>query len=344
MMGKNEGAVAYLRKKAKLVGNGDFLQYHCIIHQENLCAKNISLKNVMSDVVKSVNFIRAHGLNHREFQEFLDEVGAEYRDVPYFTEVRWLSRGKVLKRVFDLKDEIKRFMEMKGKQVEFFDNTIWMSDFAFLTDISIHLNELNVKLQGKQIFVHELLQHVRAFETKLRLWEIQLGKRDFSHFNCMSNCSITDTKKYVDMIVTLREEFKNRFNDIKANEISLKIMSMPWGVDVETVPSCLQLELIELQTNTILEDVFKKTNLLEFYSKYITVDEFPELRKHALKMLSLFATTYCCEQLFSNMKNVKSKARNRLTDQHLENLLRISSSNLTIDIDKLAKEKHVQEK
>lgn len=87
-------------------GNDDFFQYHCLLH-------------VMSDLVKTVNFIRVHGLIHREFQGFLVEVGAEYIDVPYFTEDRWLSRGKVLKRVFDLKHEIEQFMEMKGKVVDF---------------------------------------------------------------------------------------------------------------------------------------------------------------------------------------------------------------------------------
>lgn len=104
------------------------------------------------------------------------------------------------------------------------------------------------------------------------------------------------------MITSLREGFHDRFNEIKTNEMSFKIVSMPWGIDVEKAPNH---QLIELQTSTVLEHAFNKMSLLEFYSKCVTEEEFPELRKHALKILSLFATTYSCEQLISKMKNVR---------------------------------------
>ena len=62
-----------------------------------------------------VNFIRTKGLNHRQFKYFLEEFDSEYRDVLYHTEVKWLSRGKVLDRRFELREEIWQFMENKGK-------------------------------------------------------------------------------------------------------------------------------------------------------------------------------------------------------------------------------------
>ena len=66
MVGKNGGVVAQIRKEASLFGNEEFLRYHCsICHQENLCAKSVSSKNVIKNIVTIVNFITSHGLNNR---------------------------------------------------------------------------------------------------------------------------------------------------------------------------------------------------------------------------------------------------------------------------------------
>lgn len=58
------------------------------------------MPHVMSIVVKAVNYIRAHALNHWQFKTVLHDLDAEHGDVLFYTEVRWLSRGTVLKRFF----------------------------------------------------------------------------------------------------------------------------------------------------------------------------------------------------------------------------------------------------
>ena len=58
---------------------------------------------MMNTVVKTVNIIRTCALYHREFQAFLSDVNAEYGDVLYHSDVRWLSRGSVLKRFYSEK-------------------------------------------------------------------------------------------------------------------------------------------------------------------------------------------------------------------------------------------------
>jgi hypothetical protein len=70
MVGKNEGLVALLRKEPEL-GGRDFVHYHCLIHQEDLCAKTIGFDNAMKVIMRVINFIRTRGLNHRQFQKYL---------------------------------------------------------------------------------------------------------------------------------------------------------------------------------------------------------------------------------------------------------------------------------
>lgn len=49
----------------------------------------------------------------------------------------------------------------------------------------------------------------------------------------------------------------------------------------------------------------------------------------------MFGSTYICESSFSILKLIQNKNRNRLTDDHVENLLRIKCCPYDINIDEL---------
>jgi hypothetical protein len=106
------------------------------------------MTNAVTVVTKLVNCIRSKGLNHRQFQQFLSDMDSENGAVLYYTEVRWLSRGRMLKRVYDLKLEINLFLHMKGKSFPQITDRDWMCNFAFCVDITQYLYELNSNLQG----------------------------------------------------------------------------------------------------------------------------------------------------------------------------------------------------
>ena len=110
MVGMRKGFVSLLEKHIKEAGfQNQIIKIHCIIHQEALCAKYLEMKEVMNVVVKVVNLILSKGLKHRQFQQLLLEVDSQYSDLLYFCEVRWLSRGKMLERFFELLNEINTF-------------------------------------------------------------------------------------------------------------------------------------------------------------------------------------------------------------------------------------------
>lgn len=101
--------VGRLKDYVKTQHNRSFQHFHCIIHQQVLCSKVIKIDNVFKKVAKAVNFIRARRLNHREFTSLLNDLESNYEDLPYYTEVRWLSSHKVLRRFLQLFDEIVLF-------------------------------------------------------------------------------------------------------------------------------------------------------------------------------------------------------------------------------------------
>lgn len=172
MTGKRKGMASMVCTKAKESG-GEVVRMHCIIHQEALCAKTVQLGDV-NTVVKTVNILRARGLYHREFQAFLSDVDAEYGEVLYHSDVRWLSRGSVLQRFYLLRSEIDQFLKENGWPLHDLSDPLWLADLAFLVDLTHHLNTLNKNLQCNKQLVSHLYAHMKAFCVKLRLFETQL--------------------------------------------------------------------------------------------------------------------------------------------------------------------------
>ena len=68
---------------------------HYIIHQHALCKSVIKLNNVVDVVTKTINFIGARALKHRQFVALLEDQDNEHVDIRYHTAVRWQSLDKV---------------------------------------------------------------------------------------------------------------------------------------------------------------------------------------------------------------------------------------------------------
>lgn len=167
MVGTGIGFVGQLRSNDVNVPT-----HHCIIHQEALCGKSLCLKETMLTVTKVVNMIRGgnKSLSHRKFQSFLEDFDTEYGDLVMYTEVRWLSRGRCLERFFSLRAEIALFLAQEFPNSETNEGLIKIiksldfgKSLAFLTDISKHINFLNLNLQGKNKNIFELIGEYHIF-------------------------------------------------------------------------------------------------------------------------------------------------------------------------------------
>ncbi|XP_067943372.1 general transcription factor II-I repeat domain-containing protein 2-like [Watersipora subatra] len=347
MCGQKSGLVGRIQEKMREENAGKLTVYHCIIHQEALCGKALQMEHIMSSIKGVVNFIRAKGLNHRQFKSFLEELDSEYRDVPYHTEVRWLSRGKVLNRCFELREEICQFMENKGKDTTELRDEKFLCELAFLSDIVSHLNVLNLQLQGRGHVITDMYPAVRAFKTKLHLWKTQMVQGNFGHFPCCQTMAaeispaVLPSAQFAEKINALSAEFSRRFADFEAQKGRFELLSNPFAIDVESAPTSLQMELIELQCNDMLKSKYGSVGAAQF--PCFLPDTMPQLRTQVAQMVSMFGSTYLCEQLFSMMKVNKTPHRSRLTDEHLHSVLRLSSAqSLTPDFDELASKKRCQ--
>ncbi|GBN88859.1 hypothetical protein AVEN_182340-1 [Araneus ventricosus] len=135
----------------------------------------------INDTAQLVLFIRGVDENFKITEELAcmrslkgttKSVQSEYSDVLYYTKVRWLSAGCVFERVWQLKDDIVSFFHEKqcSAECEMLEDTEWLSDFAFFTDLLCHMNNLNVKMQGKNQFIDDIWAHLKAFKLKLNLF------------------------------------------------------------------------------------------------------------------------------------------------------------------------------
>jgi hypothetical protein len=58
-----------------------------------------------------MNFVKARPLNSRLFPVLCEEMQADHKLLLFHSKVRWLSRGKVLKRLFELRKDVRRFLQ-----------------------------------------------------------------------------------------------------------------------------------------------------------------------------------------------------------------------------------------
>jgi len=251
-----------------------------------------------------------------------------------------MARGKVQKKFFDLHEEICQFLESKGKDTTELRDEKWRCELAFLCDITMHLTTLNLQLQGRGHVITHMYNAVKAFQTKLRLWETQIQQGNLVHFPCCQtltnhvSTAVFPTAHFADKLGALGTEFTRQ----SAPNFLFELFSNPFAVDMERASVNLQMELIDLQCNDTLKAKYDSVGAAQFPS--FIPEKMAQLLLHAAQMLCMFGSTYLCEQLFSVMKMNKNPHRSRLTDAHLHSILRVSTAqNLTPNIDELTAKK-----
>ncbi|XP_067928414.1 general transcription factor II-I repeat domain-containing protein 2B-like [Watersipora subatra] len=187
---------------------------------------------------------------------------------------------------------------------------------------------------------------MKAFCVKLNLFKTQLRNFNVVHFPTLSEirtaypqANLSAKKgKYVSVIACLKTEFRQRFQDFSVIDKEIKLFATTFLVDAKEVEENLQLELIEIQRDDVLKNQHQQLSLPEFY-RSLEKEKFLMMRRHAKRMISLFGSTYICEQTFSPLTLNKSRMRTKMTDSNLHDVLRIATTKFTADLPAILRSK-----
>jgi len=104
---KDVGVISRIKQKIKECSIS-----HCVLHRHALAVKKMpsSLKEVLDESVKIINFIKSGPKNTRLFKMLCEDMVSLHTFLLLHTEVRWLSRGKTLTRLFEMKPEVRIFL------------------------------------------------------------------------------------------------------------------------------------------------------------------------------------------------------------------------------------------
>lgn len=152
----------------------------------------IKYVHLTKPAIKTTHFSRSKALCHRNFQQFLFDIQAEYGDVVHHNDVSLLSRRSELQRFYSLRGEIKP----SGQPMPELSDPVWLADLGFLVDTTKHLNTLIMSLQGQNAVASQLYSHIKAFGTKLQLFQRHLLKTQPNTTNFPGNNDQFSTGQY----------------------------------------------------------------------------------------------------------------------------------------------------
>ena len=272
-------------------------------------------------------------------------MDADHLNLLFHTQVRWLSRGNTLLRVFELREELREFLRLQKKDewVKLLESGDWLSKLCYLTDIFERL--LNRSLQGKDSDLIVFHDKMNGFLAALKLLKGKVLRQRFSLLPPL--CAYLEESDNVDKddlctnisehIESLIDQFDLYFPELDSASFSVIRDPFTAAVDMMTDDDAAQEELVLLQEDTGAKAMFRTTTLSTFWCNLLP--SIPRLSEKAIKLLMPYPPSYLCEQSFSTMVVLKTKYRNRLD---IENDMIVSLGCTEPRISKLVTEKQSQ--
>ena len=177
------------------------------------------------------------------------------------------------------------------------------------------------------------------------------------------NNSSIDKHHFKTIILNMREAFLSRFQEFKNSRATLAFVKNPLNATITELKfspfeidiGSFEIQLLDLKNKEIWRSKFErlcveleilekkkcdlssqrkwsalndleKEDMIIFNAWNSIPDSYDQLKKLAFAVLSLFGSTYICEQSFSSMTIIKSKLSSRLIDENLESCLKLKKN------------------
>lgn len=353
MSGRYKGFSARVLKE-----NPSIITTHCFLHREALVAKTCGeeLTTVLNQTVKMVNYIKSRPLKCRVFEKLCLEMGSAYTSLLLHTDVRWLSRGRVLNRVLQLKEELAALFKAEKQEtfLELLLNDSWCLKLSYLADVCNKLNELNISMQGRKETIVSCTNKMTGFKRKLGSWRFSVQKGDLCNFPSllkeMNQLNATEYNKeqeelkdvILDHISRLEAALDKYFPSLSTENLDWIVSPFDFADNVDKIDLTANErdEFIDLCADSTLKVKFNRIEASVAGFWLGLAEEYPNLVKKVSYVLLPFSTSYLCEQAFSVMTTMKCKSRNRLLS--VEDDLRVSLSTVRPNIKHLCSEQQSQ--
>ena len=102
------------------------------------------LHDVVAIAVKTVNYVKKNTLHSRCFAALCDTLNADHLQLLYHCEIRWLSKGRVFNRLFELRHQVFTFLnDQRSPLAAHYIDHCFCAKLAYLADVFDQLNTLN---------------------------------------------------------------------------------------------------------------------------------------------------------------------------------------------------------
>ncbi|XP_055467261.1 zinc finger MYM-type protein 6 isoform X2 [Psammomys obesus] len=332
-----------LRSKIQEITKNTVTFTHCFIHREHLADKKLSpcLHEILLQSAQILSFVKSSASDSPMLTVLCEEVGSEHMSLPLNAEVCWLSRGRILTRLFELRHEIEIFLNQKHSELaRYLRDEEWVAKLAYLADIFSLINTLNSGLQGTMTTFFNLYNKVEIFKKKLKTWLKRTQEGDYDMFPLLSeflDSPDVSVKNITCIVFQHLEGLSQLFRDCYPPEKDLRSGNL-WIVNPfasnqnNSLTDSEEEKLAALSSDRRLQSAYKSMSVTQFWINVKT--SYPELHEKAMRLLLQFSTICLCDATFSAL--TASKQRNLLG---FGPALRLAVTSLAPRIEKLVKEK-----